>query len=410
MKLKSLFLASLAAMAMVSCSNENDPIENGDTAKNAIFNFSIALPNAPGTRAATDPGTATEQNVNKITLVLNYEGTANIPAFTKVYTNIASEFVKVENVYTLITPVMVSPGTAKATIYVNDDGVPTAPIETNTTAGLGKYASIEGDGNFFMSGETNEAFPITAKKENIAPPVKVDRVAVKLDEITDTNAEEEGKQCVFTASASNLTDATNLTITLTNYAYSNLNKKSNSLASAGKYYNADDFLNPFVEDLEEDNWDKTLATNNMSHDVTYCFENGITTPTKIYYKATATVEGVVEGTNFYVYKETLYKDYAALNTVFNGSLESAHGLTDESSNSDFMTKIGAKKYTGGVCYYSAAIDASGITRNNWYKLKVTGIKDLGLPEIDNPIPGDPTLLIFSVEVNPWNVSTVEIPL
>ena len=151
MKFRSLFLATLAVMAMASCSNQNDPItDNGNGEKNAIFNFSIALPNNGTTKAdGNEAGTLKEQKVNNITLVLTYEG--GIPVFTKTYQ--VNEFTQSGSIYTLTNAEQVSAGTATATIYVNNNGVPgNTTVETAVATGLGDYASTEGSGNFFMSG------------------------------------------------------------------------------------------------------------------------------------------------------------------------------------------------------------------------------------------------------------------
>ena len=78
MKLRSLFLAGLAVMAMASCSNEDDAIVNGgeNAAKDAALQFSIGFPQT--TRATTasgdksDEGLSCEQKVNTISFVLKY--------------------------------------------------------------------------------------------------------------------------------------------------------------------------------------------------------------------------------------------------------------------------------------------------------------------------------------------------
>ena len=66
----------------------------------------------------------------------------------------------------------------------------------------------------------------------------------------------------------------------------------------------------------------------------------------------------------------------------------------------------AARYEEGVCYYKADILSNGkaeIVRNNVYKLKVTGIAKLGLPEPKD----EPKLatLKLSVEVEPWTIQT-----
>lgn len=118
MKLRNLFLVSLAAMAITSCSNENDPIvDSGNTAETAMFNFSIALPNAPKTRTTTDPGTKQEQNVNDITMVLEYKDANPPTTLTKHYKVDAFKYNDKDKTYTLSTAEEVSPGTATLTIY-----------------------------------------------------------------------------------------------------------------------------------------------------------------------------------------------------------------------------------------------------------------------------------------------------
>lgn len=410
MKIRNLFLASLAALAIFSCSNE-ELTENKDTAKDAVLNFSIAF---PAITKATDPGIAVESKVNNITLVLTYTG--GTPTFTKTYP--VSAFTVTNNTYTLVDKEMVAPGEAAVTVYVNNSGVPADSIlESTGVFDLGTYADITGEGNFFMSGESNVS--IKANVNTNQASVNVDRVAAKLREMTPDNS--------FSPTATALSGATettvisSLNITLTDYTFSNLNQKSYALASGGMYYKSADFWNPFMPDnVDEDTWDATFGNNTkemMTDTVTYCFENNTAengSPTRIYYKATATIDGVTAGTNFYVYDNKVYKDFNELNSmVFNSSLTTAFGLTDASPNSDFMTKVAVRKYTGGICYYGADIVANtsdNILRNNYYQIRVTSIADLGLPEIDTPPVGDPTLLGLDVTVNDWTVHVNEISL
>lgn len=414
MKLRSLFLAGLAVMAMASCSNEDDAIVNGgeNAAKDAVFNFGIAFPTSSNTRAeagGSSEGTGLESNVNNITLVLTYADEAT-PQFVKTYD--VTAFTKENNKYILTTKELVAPGTVNVKVYVNNNGVPNDVLESVSAFDLGNYASTEGKGNFFMSGE-QKGLKIEAKSDQNQASVSVDRVAAKLTEATTQ------ENYTFTATASSLTNAKTLSVKLTDYTFSNLNKKSNALVLTTTYFSVNDFWNQFTTDGEEDLWgifgQNTKKMNSNDKD-TYCFENNNSNvTTKIYYKAIVSVDGITtEGTNFYVYKNILYKDYAELNKVFNGSLEPAFGLTDNSTNSDFMTKVGATKYTSGVCYYAAdiktAANDANILRNNSYILKVISIKDLGLPEIDTPTPGDPTLLSLDVTVKDWTVNLNNIEL
>lgn len=420
MKLRNLFLVSLAAMAITSCSNENDPIvDSGNTAETAMFNFSIALPNAPKTRA-TDPGTAEEQKVNDVTMVLEYVGINPPRTITKKYAVGEFTYDVTAKTYTLKTAEQVSPGNATLTIYVNSDGVPASQISATTQNGwsLGDYASItKKDGNFLMTGKSTQ-FTITPSTVNTAPKVEVERIAVKLDEATeDQNANVEGNQYVFEAKAKNTKkengEELDIEATFLEYTYTNLLTKSNTVGSklnggAGDYYNY------FVDEQkgEETLWSNAAFSSKIgmeNHGVTYCFENGTEIPTTIYYKAKIRIEGIGEDANFYVYDNVLYKSFNELNEseAMGRSLD-GYGLSDKSTNAQFMNLVGVKKYTKGHCYYAAVVNADGINRNNWYKLKVLSISDLGLPEPGTPPPGAKTTLIFSVTEAEWTCTDNEI--
>lgn len=413
MKLKSLFLASLAAMAMVSCSNDNDPInaDGGNVEKNAVLNFGIAMP--ASTRGVTtgtpDSGTKQESKVNDITLILNYKG--GTPQFSKNYP--VSAFTKTDNKYVLSVKELVAPGEADVVVYVNygkDGDLTATTIESNDAFDLGTYASTAGDGNFFMTGE-QKGLNIVANSADNQATVSVERVAAKIVEAT----QQAGFSYPIANSA--LTHTGALSVTLTDYAISNMNKKSNVLKTTNTYYAAGEFWNNFVPATANALWsDKFKAIKAMddANKAIYCFENNNSAgaPTMVYYKAKATLEGATG--NFYVHENIIYKSFKELDdAVFNKSLTPSLGLTDKSSNEDFMKKAGVMKYTDGICYYSADIKtASGanILRNNIYKLNVTSIGDLGLPEIDIPVAGDPTLLGLDVTVQDWTVNLNDIEL
>ena len=73
-----------------------------------------------------------------------------------------------------------------------------------------------------------------------------------------------------------------------------------------------------------------------------------------------------------------------------------------------------EKYTNGVCYYDAPIQHVGknctIERNNWYKLTVTTIDDLGWPGELPPPPTAPTKLIVTAQIQPWTIHNNNIGL
>lgn len=409
MKLRSLFLATLAAMAMVSCSNENDPIGEGgnkEAEKTAVFNFSIALPNTVATKATTNPGTPEESTVSSITFVLEYTDGTNTPKFTRTYTNIANEFTRESNVYKLKNAELVAPGTATAYVYVNGGE------ETELTTETGFLTTYAADNQFYMTGKAT-GIGIEANRMDNNASVTVDRVAVKLEETTDADADTEGRQSKFKAIAKSQENVAELYLDLQNYTFSNLNKKSYALSGtifAPETPSADTYFNYFVIDNQENQWSQTFSEKrDFSTPITYCFENGTTTPTQVWYQAKVTAKFTENGkeealSTFFVWENKLYKNFDELNEAFNNSLTTAFGLTEASSNQLFMEKIGAEKYTNGICYYRHNVSEENILRNNWYKLKVTAIKDLGLPELDIPEPGKPTMLTFDVTVNPWTVN------
>jgi hypothetical protein len=116
------------------------------------------------------------------------------------------------------------------------------------------------------------------------------------------------------------------------------------------------------------------------------------------YKATATIND--EAKTFWVDRDNvLYQSINELKAVYTD-------IETTTSIADCWSKYGVRKYEEGVCYYKADILSNGkaeIVRNNVYKLKVTGIAKLGLPEPKD----EPKLatLKLSVEVEPWTIQT-----
>ena len=70
-------------------------------------------------------------------------------------------------------------------------------------------------------------------------------------------------------------------------------------------------------------------------------------------------------------------------------------------------KYGIQKYTKGICYYRAEIKTGAETKivhNNYYKLSVSKITELGDPGTNIPTPGNPlTYLKLNITVAPWTV-------
>ena len=67
-----------------------------------------------------------------------------------------------------------------------------------------------------------------------------------------------------------------------------------------------------------------------------------------------------------------------------------------------------KRYKSGRCYYEAEIlhstEGASIIRNNWYKLSVRTISDLGTPDPVKEPEDKKTYLIINANVEPWTVN------
>lgn len=140
--------------------------------------------------------------------------------------------------------------------------------------------------------------------------------------------------------------------------------------------------------------------------------------TGLYYKAKFTLDtkDPADANSAHVYKfgTKLY----SFNQLKNISGLIMDGLTDKSSIEEFHNK-GITKYENGVCYYpywirhinnpeSLAPMEFGVVRNNWYKMAVTKVNEIGFNKPVNPDPNTPdenpdTMLEVLVKVMPWTV-------
>lgn len=408
MKLRSLFLASLAAMAMVSCSNEDDQIidNGGNVEKNAVMQLGISFPNTV-TRAATsdgtDEGTKSEQNINNISVVLVYEdGFKQLENFSA---NKSGDFT-IDGKKVITKEFSAIPGSATAYVYINPtEDITVSNYETVTATaedaldGILKGAAQES--NFYMTGISSK----TEIKINTLNSIdaNVSRIAAKLVESTNPETKYEIKDKKDNTAVIG-------SVNILEYTYANLNKSVlalnltqtiNSWFQACTFDKNNQFTYPTV--------DTNKKATNEEGTITYCLENNSeTNATTIVYKAKVNIDGVAEGANFYIYKNVIYKTFNDLDDEFNKGLTQL-GLSDSSTYSEF-SKQGIEKYTGGICYYAAKIETAGtpsvasIVRNNWYKLSVNTVKNIGSPVPDGEDPLDPTLLKLNITVKDWAVN------
>ena len=412
MILRSLFFASLAEMAMVSCSNEDDQIidNGGNAVKNAVMNLTIGLPQS--TRSADDKdGTVSEQTVSKITAVLKYKDITltDIVEFTQIEQeeNSAKATTEYKNV---------TAGVADIFVYVNPKTIITkdnyATIQEKaeySTSLDGLTTNIAKDNNFLMYGSTADFSIIAGKKDNLAS-VNVTRVAAKIGEYSPKTA--------FTSSDSKYTingKKASLEITLQKYSFTNLANKTYVVPATQYLASAEsDYFNYFTATKDLKDFDNLAATKAIGDKYTYCMENNSKdNKTTVYYQAQAIVGEEVH--NLYVVGDILYPTFDALNEAYQNQLNTPifGNLNDDSDYAAFNT-FGIQKYENGICYYAREIQTgqvSEIHRNNFYKLTVTDIKDLGAPAVDVPDPNTPiTMLGLDVTIVPWVVNDQNIEL
>lgn len=430
MKLKSLFLASLAAMAMVSCSNDNDPInaDGGNGEKNAVMQFRIGFSNSTTTRAdetngangGQEAGLDKEQKFANALLIAAYENGTN-EVIVKTITR--EEFTPTNDPssngkYYQSTPFQVPSGKVKAYVILNPTGISTTGITGKQTPAQVeaklkdlKIATLPSLENTFVMYGTSEKLQEVAEKATTQISVKVDRVVAKLKEETAANklSADVGKNFDDT----DLKSAVN--VTLVGYEFTNLTDKSNLVHQSDAKIS--DFIAGSVFDGVANpayNYANTLGAPAADNQITYCWENENEETaankgdkiTSIIYKAQIKINGNghVDGDNVYIFNNTAYT-YAELAIALPGLK-----LKDDDTIADYDA-IGIFKYENGICYYRQPIltgAAKTINRNNVYKLSVKSISSIGYP---TTIPvAKKTMMQLYIEVNEWTVNLNEFEL
>lgn len=437
MKLKSLFLASLAAMAMVSCSNEDDQIiggsANANLEENARMQFSIAFPAASSTRANDDDqnGLATEQKVQSIQLILKYVD-GSLAGYNKniTFSDIDNEFNKNNNVYTLKSEKAISAVAGNAVVYVCINGsadaskvsIEGAGAETITAANYsGLDALTDGiakENKFLMTGKNNVEIK---DKETVTAKVAVDRVAAKISERSKANLADFNHKTIFHKLDGTVDHTEELTAktTLLEYSFLNINKTSYVFKQAAPYSSAIDGYFQYsaqngsnlIDFNKEEFYKKSIET--AGNEITYCMENTSDIPTYVVYKAKVEIGDQAAGTNFYCVKNgaddiIFYKNFAELASAYKEIIAVA-GLDDTKSYDEFHA-AGITKYTSGICYYVRPINTlvngqnvASIYRNNHYILNVSKISGIGSAVVDPIEPVPATYMSLEVSVNPWTV-------
>lgn len=445
MKVKNLLLAGLAAIAMTACNNENEFINDENpnlTGEQAKMRLLFSFDGNGGTRTATlggdDAGTELEYGASKITVVLDYgndeplvyvkgltllklnENSKEAVATTEAFEVAAGTSVKM---YAFVNPKDLNfVGVKKASDLA---ALSVGPYATFTAdAGLAyidedvaKPADVNDEkSGFLMSGETTIT-TIEVGKDNVAP-IKVSRVAAKLDENTKTDLFK------ITSSGLTFTDSrtTAIGVKFIGHSYSNLVTDSYVLPVTSNF--KDGFLQEYIPVRVPETNDDSYRWSD--EEITYCLENSNFSSeklTRVHYKAQVcfiageTTEDATE--DFYIRtvpvngkaELRVYKNWTALKAVYQ-TLEDGKQRDDA-----YLKNYDIMRYAGGICYYEAPIETfetdgsrAVIVRNNWYKLSVSEVSKLGTPTPAPEPTENPTRLTVKAQIQPWKVQINDIKL
>lgn len=426
MKVKNLLLAGLAVAAMTACSN--DEIVDSSaiaTGEDASIRISFLAP-VSETRGVTDGGTNAgsmdESKITTATIVLDYNGTKRIVKENMTLSGSPDG----NNVRIASTsPFVVSAGTATIYAFIN----PTETLNDALTAGtaynslvIGTQAwtnldylttTVAAKDMFLMSGASDGTFYIEAGKADNEVEIKVNRVAAKLEELTDANKAFELEAPTVTSKDGKL-----VAVKITDHSYSNLTKNSYALPQANSWTGESTYFQPVANG--EFSWITTSVTYCLENKVGTAYNTAKATATNVHYKGQvyfyeAGSENYAAAGTFFVKtfydgatKRTIYTSWNQMRNDFGNLPET------EPANEADLKNYEIEKYTNGVCYYDAPIQHVGknctIERNNWYKLTVTTIDDLGWPGELPPPPTAPTKLIVTAQIQPWTIHNNNIGL
>lgn len=488
MNLLVMSLVSAAALSFSSCSN-NDDLTGGAGTQSQVKGFYMTLavqtPTSNGTRTAQSnetAATAAESDVTSGTLYL-VDASGEV-AFKKNITAAEWEASKIPTqgqtgkTQIQIQVEQVAAG-AKYKVYFLANTTDAKPWENIITASS-KFAnpfvtdkafamfnqndnSVDGNGYTVVFKDENkeQATPASVKYNNAVSPIKIERIAARIDEpnsignkivgYVGTNATDAEKRAMADA----LAKVEGLQ--LTRYAISNLANKSYIMQkwadettllipSEITYYH------PAAEFGSKTKFENAklfrTATAAFAHK-DYVFENNsATSPSTMYFEYKVTLKDMAnadfsDGT-FYRYNNVIYKSFADILKaykdvagLFQGKTaeqlkaelqlakteETGEGAKDvETKLADFRTKYGIEVFNEGKTYYKQVIQdqylkkgenliPNVIQRNSIYQLTVNNIFNIGAQVPNGEL--DKTALFYldvSVSVNPWVLNSQNVDL
>lgn len=472
MNLLVMSLVSAAALSFSSCSS-NDDLAGGAGNQSKVEGFYMTL----AVQTPTSNGTRTQQQDKKVDAT---EAESKVTSGTFYLVNAKGEIVFTKNItekeWLNAAPVLTTAGKTQIQVPVQNvtegetynvyflanttDAKPWESIYTPPTGFVGDYATAKKFAMFNQNDKNSRAnqytVTFTTANKDIKIPAQVnktimlDRVTARIDKPTSETTTING---VLAADASDLqkkavADAKEKvkSITLTNYAITNLSNKTNIMQKWDNTW-ASLQIPAGIEYMQKsgDLGGKYNITNTgwfANAEKNYVFENTEATPTTMYFEYTVALDKTkftdtpdcTDGT-FYRYNGNIYRSINGIYAAYADQTVLFGGKTAEALKAELKItadgKIGATEtelakfrqdnvievFVAGKTYYSQVITdhwlgTNTIQRNTVYQLKVKNIFNVGA-DVPNGVPDENKPMYYldvEVSVNPWVLSTQDVNL
>ena len=483
-------LVSAAALSFSSCSN-NDDLGGGAGTQSQVKGFYMTLavqtPTSNGTRTAQSnetAATAAESDVTSGTLYL-VDASGEV-AFKKNITAAEWEASKIPTqgqtgkTQIQIQVEQVAAGaTYKVYFLANTTDVkPWESIITATSEFAKPYvtdkafamfnqndATVDGNGYTVVFKDENKEIktPAEVKYKNATSPIKIERIAARIDEPNPASNEIKGYVGSNATEAEKRAMADALAkvkeLKLTRYAISNLANQSYIMqkwadattltipsGTGFTYYNP---AAEFGSEKKFENADRFTAATAAFANKDYVFENNSSTsPSTMYFEYKVTLKDMTnadfpDGT-FYRYNNVIYKSFADILKAYKDvaglfksqtadqlkaelakakEVETGEGAVDvETKLANFRAKYDIEVFNEGKTYYKQVIQdqylkvdkeliPNVIQRNSIYQLTVNNIFNIGAQVPNGKI--DENALFYldvTVSVNPWVLNSQSVNL
>lgn len=490
MNLLVMSLVSAAALSFSSCSN-NDDLGGGAGTQSQVKGFYMTLavqtPTSNGTRTAQSnetAATAAESDVTSGTLYL-VDASGEV-AFKKNITAAEWEASKIPTqgqtgkTQIQIQVEQVAAGaTYKVYFLANTTDVkPWESIITATSEFAKPYvtdkafamfnqndATVDGNGYTVVFKDENKEIktPAEVKYKNATSPIKIERIAARIDEPNPASNEIKGYVGSNATEAEKRAMADALAkvkeLKLTRYAISNLANQSYIMqkwadattltipsGTGFTYYNP---AAEFGSEKKFENADRFTAATAAFANKDYVFENNSSTsPSTMYFEYKVTLKDMTnadfpDGT-FYRYNNVIYKSFADILKAYKDvaglfksqtadqlkaelakakEVETGEGAVDvETKLANFRAKYDIEVFNEGKTYYKQVIQdqylkvdkeliPNVIQRNSIYQLTVNNIFNIGAQVPNGKI--DENALFYldvTVSVNPWVLNSQSVNL